>query len=72
MTCQLGTLTEVRPLELDNVKYARGHDQYFSTPHQLKVQWWLQVVQGPSGSWLKLQWGDNLCEMCDITHYDAT
>ncbi len=36
------------------------------------VQWWLQVVQGPSASWLKLQWGDNLCEMCDITHHDAT
>ncbi len=29
-----------------------------------------QLVQGPS--WLKLQWGDNLCEMCDITHHDAT
>ncbi len=35
LTCQLGTLTEVRPLEFDNVKYARGHCQYFSTPYQL-------------------------------------
>ncbi len=35
MTCQLGTLTEVRPLDFDNVKNARGHKQYFFTPYQL-------------------------------------
>ena len=35
MTCQLGALTEVRPLEFDNVKYARGHNQYIFTPYQL-------------------------------------
>ncbi len=35
MTSQLGTLTEVRPLEFDNVKYARGHNQYIFTPYQL-------------------------------------
>ncbi len=35
LTCQLGTLTEVRPLEFDNVKYARGYNQYFFIPYQL-------------------------------------
>ena len=35
LTCQLGTLTEVRPLEFDNVKYARGHNQYLFTSYQL-------------------------------------
>ncbi len=35
LTCQLGALTEVRPLEFDNVKYARGHNPYFFTPYQL-------------------------------------
>ncbi len=25
----------IRPLEFDNVKYARGHNQYFFTPYQL-------------------------------------
>ena len=37
LTCQLGTLTKVRPLEFDNVKYVRGHNQYFFNPYQLKV-----------------------------------
>ncbi len=36
LTSQLGTLTEViRPLDFDNVKYARGHNQYFFAPYQL-------------------------------------
>ncbi len=35
LICQLGALAEVRPLEFDNVKYARGHIQYFFTPYQL-------------------------------------
>ncbi len=35
MSTGMGTLTEVRHLELDNVKYARGHNQYIFTPYQL-------------------------------------
>ncbi len=34
MTCQMGILTEVRPLEFDNVTYARGHSQYLFIPYQ--------------------------------------
>ena len=26
---------EVRPLDFDNVKYAKGHNQYVFTPYQL-------------------------------------
>ena len=35
LTCQLGTLAEVSPLEFDNVKYVRGHNQYCITLYQL-------------------------------------
>ncbi len=35
LTCQLGALTGVMPLGFDNVKYARGHNQYLFTPYQL-------------------------------------